>query len=187
LKNFKFTILRGLFAAALLVPAIPVMADHEEDREHPGLHQGWDKKHHGWAKGHEKKRKSNDDHYTRHGVDYGKLDWHDDYDYGQDVNYDRRNARNMEIRKDVSDVRAARKELGEDRLQLKKNVEELKRDRVELRKDIRNEASRTEIAQDRREIREDLQKIAESKRELRQSKTQLETARQELRDDWRKR
>jgi hypothetical protein len=178
LKNFKFTILRGLFAVALLVPAIPVMADHKEDREHPGLHKGWEKKHHGWTKGHDKKRKSNDDHYYRRVVDYGKPDWHDDDDYGQDVNYDRRNARNLEIRKDVKDVRAARKELG--------NVEELKRDRGEL-KDIRSGASRKEIDHDQREIRENLQKIAESKKELRQSKTRLETARQELRDDWRKR
>jgi hypothetical protein len=99
----------------------------------------------------------------------------------------RRYTGRKEIHRDISEIREARKEVREDERQLKESYEELRRDRAELEKDIRSGASRKEIAQGRREIREDMQKITESKREVRRSQNRLEDARQELREDLRRR
>jgi hypothetical protein len=70
---------------------------------------------------------------------------------------------------------------------LQKNRDELIKDRTELRKDIRSGASKKEIIQDRREIRADVQKVQQNKKDLQQSQDRLQSARQELKDDLRRR
>src|SRR5690606_17697505 len=64
MKNLKILVLGGLLTGTLLVGAMPAMAGHKDG--HPGLHKGWEKKHHGW------KHKYSDDRYERD-------DWHDRY------------------------------------------------------------------------------------------------------------
>ncbi|MGH7826936.1 MAG: hypothetical protein ACREQ7_17415 [Candidatus Binatia bacterium] len=124
--------------------------------------------------------------YTKGAGYYGKRDSHDDrYPRG---GYDGRSySGRREIRKDIRDVRAARSEVRQDREQLQKNIEELKNDKAELRKDIRDGAKRKEIRQGRREIRQDRREISGSKKDLRQSQNKLEAAREELREDLRRR
>jgi hypothetical protein len=58
---------------------------------------------------------------------------------------------------------------------------------VELRRDIRNGASEAEIRRDRQEIRADLREIRSDRRELWQDQARLDAARQELKQDLRKR
>ena len=184
MKNINIVIAGGLLTGALFFPALPASADHKDEKENHGWHKGWENKHHGSAKGHDKKWHDCDHH--DHGIDHRVRDRHGDHYYRRDFpHHPVTDRRGMEIRKDVRDVCAARKEVAQDRLQLQKNVTELRKDQAELRKDIRTGASRKEIARDRREIRDDKQKIAESRQEVRQSHSQLDAARQELRDDLR--
>ena len=186
MKNFKIVIAAGMMTGLLFIPAIPASADHKDEKENHGWHKGWEKNHHGWAKDDDKKWHDCDHH--DHDIDCRARERYGDHYYGKDFpHHPVTDRRNVEIRKDVRDVRAARKDVAQDRLQLQKNVAELRKDQAELRKDIRNGASRKEIAQDRREIRDDKQKLVGSKAEVRQSQSQLDAARQELRDDLRKR
>jgi hypothetical protein len=185
MNKAKSMMVAAIFTAALILPALPVMADRDGHRENPGLHKGWEKKHHGWEKKHDKKwhgkHDDGDDRYRhRRRADHRRRDWRD----GHDRKFTRADKR--EIRKDLKDVREARSNVREDRSQLRKDYQELRSDRAELRKDIRNGASRAEIAQGRQEIREDMKKIADGKKELKQSQGQLKQARRELRQDFNK-
>src|SRR5439155_10258968 len=136
MKNLRVLILGGLLTGSLVIAGTPAMADP------PGLHKGWEKNHHGWVKGDDDDDRY-EDHY-RHDAYYGGPYQYRHPYYGYRDRYYRHDVHNG-----VSDVRSARQGLAQNRQQLKSNVQQLKTDRAELRKDIRNRASRTEIAQDR--------------------------------------
>ena len=53
------------------------------------------------------------------------------------------------------------------RAEVRSNLRELYNDRLELRRDLRNGASRAEIARDRREIRDDLRELRDDRRDWR--------------------
>ena len=71
MKNLRVLILGGLLTGSLVIAGTPAMADgHKEEREHRGLHKGWEKNHHGWVK-----EQDNDDRYEnhhRHDAYYGR-------------------------------------------------------------------------------------------------------------------
>jgi hypothetical protein len=75
MQKLRYMIAGGLLAGALCFPAMPVSADHNEEKENPGWHKGWEKNHHGWAKGRDKKWKDND----RHDMDYRERDRYGDH------------------------------------------------------------------------------------------------------------
>ena len=200
MKNVKLTIIGGLVAGALLI--VPGVAARADDHGHrhippghlppPGMCRIWypDR-----PPGHQPP--PGDCRVLSRQVPRGawlvgrEVVW--DYDevhhhfYTRGVYNGRPFTRDMEIRRDIRDVRDARQDLQRNQQQLQKNSDELNKDRAELRRDIRDGASRKEIRQDRQEIHEDVKKIAESKRDVRQSQNKLEAARDELRDDLRRR
>lgn len=217
MKIGKLTILGGLLAGALTFPAISAMADDHGKLHIPPGHlppagkcRIW---YPGTPPGHQPPpgdcrvlsrqlprgawlvsrdriwiydERPDYYYYRRPYASYDRPDWHDDHRYPR-VYEQRRYPNKGEIKQDIRDIHEAHKNLQGNRDQLEKNYNELKKDRAELRSDIRNGASQKEIGQDRREIREDTQKIAGSKQGLRQSERKLDAARQELKDDLRKR
>ena len=58
---------------------------------------------------------------------------------------------------------------------------------MELRRDLRNGASKGEIAKDRQEIRSDMKEIHCDRIDLRNDQAKLDSARRELRSDLHKR
>jgi hypothetical protein len=209
MKIVKTTMLAGLLAGTLLVPAIPALAKDKDYGEFrvppghvppPGMCRIWFP---GRPPGHQPAPGScrvlsrqvprgayliaNDRRWT-----YGELrDRHFKHDVFDSPRYSRRYydrdySGRSQIREDIRDVREARKDVREDREQHQKNLEELKKDRAELRRDIQNGAGRKEIGQDRRELREDRQKLADSKKEVQRSQNKLEAERRDLRDNYRR-
>jgi len=209
MKKFKLAVLTGIVAGAVALPGAVAWADdhghgHDRDRGHASFHMPpghlppagqcriWfpDR-----PPGHQPppgacrtlSRRVPRGAYL---IGYGRRwDYDDlgDYRYGRRVFDGRRLVGGHEIRDDIRDVRQAHQELRDDVRQLQKDRNELARDRAELRRDIRTGASKKEIRQDRQETRDDLQKIADSKREVRQSQNKHDAARQELKDDLRRR
>src|SRR6266511_5561096 len=108
MKNLKVLILGGLLTGSLVIAGTPAMGDppglHKGWENHPGLHKGWEKNHQGWVKGDDDDDRY-EDHY-RHRVYYGRP-----YEY-RDHYYPR-----TEVRNGVSDVRAARQAVAQDRLE----------------------------------------------------------------------
>jgi len=167
-------VLGGLLTAALIVPAMPALADkeHFEHHENNGKHKGWEK-----SPG--KKFDEHDRRYYRHP---------DPRIYHRDGRYDDRGHHNKaEIRQDFKDVHNARKEVGASRAELRKDSTELRKDRMELRRDVRNGASKAEILKDRQEIKGDLKEIHGDRVDLRNDQAKLDAARRELRSDQHKR
>lgn len=101
---------------------------------------------------------------------------------GRDYNH-REWEHRREVRRDVREVNKAHAQVREDRQDLRNAHKELEKDRAELRRDIRQGASKKEIAGDRQEIRDDRKKIAEARQDLRDSQRKLQGARNELHND----
>ena len=188
MKRTNKIILAGLLAGSLVLPSITVTANADEGHENHGQHKGWEKQH--------GKKFDHSEHDRRDLHRNDRWDDHHRRDVRHAIRHDRRHDGRIdnrghhnkpEIRKDFKDIRNARNEVKQDRVDLRKDYTELSKDRAELRKDIRNGASKTEIAGDRRELREDLAKISKDRAELRKDQTTLNTARQELKNDLRKR
>ena len=174
MNRSRIMVLGGLLTAALIVPAMPALADkeHFEHHENNGKRKGWDK-----SAG--KKFDEHDRRYYRHP---------DPRLYHRDGRYDNRGHHNKaEIRQDFKDVHNARKEVGASRTELRKDYTELRKDRTELRRDVRNGASKAEILKDRQEIKGDLKEIHGDRVDLRNDQAKLDATRRELRSDLHKR
>lgn len=101
-----------------------------------------------------------------------RYDTFDHYSY-RDREWERR----REIEQGRRNVNSAVNQVREDRQDLRNANRELDKDRAELRRDIRQGASKKEIASDRQELRDDRKKIADAKDDLRDSQRKLQNAR----------
>ena len=195
MKRTNNILVAALFASGLALSGFTTSADAKDGVENHGQHKCWDNN-----------QSKKFDHSTHDRRDFGhdQREIHGDkrwdnhrgqpvrreirHDARHDGRIDNRGHNNKpEIRQDFKDVRDARSEVKQDRVDLRKDRIELNKDRVELRKDIRNGASKTEIAGDRKEIRNDLTKLAKDRTEIKADQNKLDAARLELKSDLRKR
>ena len=209
----KRVLLTGILSGSLILPGINTAADARDGRgSHQRVAHGKHKvevKHHGNRfdrSTHDRRefgrsqrglhRSARWDDRRGHRVNYSRRSDRWDNRRGYRVNYSRRHDGRIanrghhnkaEIRQDFKDIRAARKDVREERTDLRNAYAELRKDRAELRRDIRNGASREEIRNDRREIREDLANIRTNRQELAADRAKLDAARQELKNDLRRR
>lgn len=119
MNRSRIMVLGGLLTAALIVPAMPALADgkeHFEHHENSGKHLGWDK-----SAG--KKFDEHDRRYYRHP---------DPRFYHRD-----KNVRNADLRQDYSELRKDRTELHHD-LRNGASKGEILKDRQEIRSDLKD-------------------------------------------------
>ena len=119
MNRSRIMVLGGLLTAALIVPAMPALADRKEHFEHhenSGKHLGWDK-----STG--KKFDEHDRRYYRHP---------DPRFYHRD-----KNVRNADLRQDYSELRKDRTELHHD-LRNGASKGEILKDRQEIRSDLKD-------------------------------------------------
>jgi hypothetical protein len=188
-------LLAALLAGGLALPGVTTTADAKEGGENHGQHKGQENDH--------SKRFDRSTH-DRRDFGHNQRDIHRDGRWdnhrGQPVRHDVRNDRihdgridnrghlnKPEIRQDFKAIHKVGAEVKQDRGAMRKDYAELRKDRGELRKDIRSGASKTEILNDRKEIRDDRREISKDRTELRKDQNALNTARQELKNDLRKR
>ncbi len=206
MKRTNNILVAALFASGLGLAGFAASAAAKDGVENHGQHKGWDNNH---AKkfdhathdrrdfGHNQREIHGDRRWdnqrgqpVRHEIrrDLRNERIHDVRDVRHDGRIDNRGHNNKpEIRQDFKDIRNARNEVKQDRVDLRKDRIELNKDRIELRKDIRSGASKSEIASDRKEIRDDLAKLNKDRSEIKADQNKLNVARQELKNDLRKR
>ena len=119
MNRSRIMVLGGLLTAALIVPAMPALADRKEHFEH---HEN-SGKHLGWEKSAGKKFDEHDRRYYRHP---------DPRSSHQD-----RNVRKADLRQDYSELRKDRTELHRD-LRNGASKAEIVKDRQEIRSDLKD-------------------------------------------------
>src|SRR5687767_9699944 len=104
MNKIKYTMLTiFVVSAALILPALPAIADRDDKSEHPGLHKGWEKKHYGWEKKHDKKWQSPHDHDHGRRARQRDRGWQPDNDHARQKHAALKGDKTAQTQQDITD------------------------------------------------------------------------------------